>query len=107
MKTKCYSVRVKSIEPSRSGKAYKVTTFDGSEDWIPSQFIFGEDYEVGKSDAYWIAEWILEKKSLQYSDKKESYFDSITRQQLPNVVVKHHVPDKVNKEAKHDDSLFK
>lgn len=94
MRTKCYSVRVKSITQI-SPKAYKVSSFDGGEDILPSSCIFGRDYEVQKSDAYWIASWILEKKSIQYSAKKVAWFDSDTRKMLPTQVIRHHVPGKV------------
>jgi hypothetical protein len=36
--------------------------FDGSEALIQSQ-LFGQDYSVSKSDAYWISKWILEQKT--------------------------------------------
>jgi hypothetical protein len=71
MKTKCYSVRVDACVRI-SEKAYKVRSFDGSEDIIPSSQVFGPDYDVQKCEAYWIAAWILPKKSIQWSDKKEA-----------------------------------
>ena len=58
MKTKCYSVRLDSLVQI-SDKCYLATAFDGSEDYIPSKFIFGYDPAVQKSNAYWIAAWIL------------------------------------------------
>ena len=58
-----------------SDKAYAVRSFDGSEDIIPVSQVFGPDYEVEKCEAYWIAAWILEKKSIQYSGKKQAWFD--------------------------------
>ncbi len=82
MKIKCYSVRVRILERV-SEKAFKVGTFDGATDIIPSSQIFGWDEEVQKSDAVWISAWILEKKSLQYSSKKAAWFDSITGQMQP------------------------
>lgn len=93
MRTKCYSVRLESLV-SVSDRAYKARTFDGSEDIIPKSLVFGYDYEVQKSDAYWIAAWILEKKDLQYSTKKEAWFDSDTREMLPTFTVVHHIPEK-------------
>lgn len=73
MKTKCYSVRLESLV-SISDRAYKATAFDGSEDIIPKSQVFGQDWEVTKSEAYWISAWILEKKSIQYSSKKVKWF---------------------------------
>ena len=71
MKTKCYSVRLDSLVQI-SDKCYLATAYDGSEDYIPAKFIFGYDPAVQKSNAYWIAAWILERKKLQYSAKKEA-----------------------------------
>lgn len=71
---KCYSVRLKNLIPI-SEKAYKAVCFDGSSDIIPKSQVMGSDDSVIKSDAYWISEWILEKKNLQYSISKVGYFD--------------------------------
>lgn len=72
-KVKCYSVRLESLTEI-SEKAYKAVAFDGSTAIIPKSQVFGKDYEVQKSDAYWISEWILQQKSLQYSRKKVQWF---------------------------------
>lgn len=72
-KTLCNSVRLESLY-SISEKAYKAVSFDGSEDIIPKSCVFGQDYEVTKSDAYWIAAWILPKKNIQWSNKKQKWF---------------------------------
>ena len=75
-KIKCYSVRLESLV-SISDKAYKATAFDGSTAIIPKSMVFGHDYEVQKSEAAWIAAFILEKEDcqLQYSDKKVKWFN--------------------------------
>ncbi len=86
MKTKCYSVRLESLV-SISDKAYRATSFDGSSDIIPKSQVFGMDYEVQKSVAYWISSWILEQKDIQYSNKKEAWFDSDTGDMLPTYQV--------------------
>lgn len=93
MKTKCYSVRLESLV-SISDKAFKARSFDGSEDILPKSQVFGQDYEVVKSKAYWISAWILEKKSLQYSSKKVGWFNSKTGNIEPNYTyeVKKHIP---------------
>jgi hypothetical protein len=77
MKTKCYSVRVKSLV-SISDRAYKAIAFDGSSAIIPKSMTFGHDTEIQKSDAFWIAAFILEKEDcdLQYSCKKVKWFKS-------------------------------
>jgi hypothetical protein len=93
MKTKCYSVRLQSLTQI-TGKAYKATSFDGSEDIIPASQVFGQDYDVTKSDAYWISAWILEKKSIQYSTKKEAWFDEHGNM-LPTYHIEKHVPKRI------------
>ena len=92
MKTKCYSVRLESLV-SISDRAYKATAFDGSTAILPKSQVFGTDYDVQKSEAYWISAWILEKKVLQYSDKKEAWFDE-NGQMQPTYYVEHHKPEK-------------
>lgn len=73
MRTKCYSVRLQSLV-SISDKAFKAVGFDGSEDILPKSQVFGQDFDVTKSEAYWISAWILEKKNIQYSSKKIKWF---------------------------------
>ena len=55
---KCYSVRLESLVRI-SDKAYKATSYDGSSDIIPASQVFGRDYEVSKSEAWWFSAWIL------------------------------------------------
>jgi len=92
MKIKCYSVRLESLRYI-SEKACKATAFDGSTAIIPKSQVFGRDYEVMKSDAYWISAWILGQKDLQYSGKKEAWFDSENGKMLPTYKVEHHTPE--------------
>ena len=109
MKTKCYSVRLLSLTRI-SGKCFKATAFDGSSDLVPISQIFGIDYEVQKSNAYWISAWILEKKVLQYSDKKIGWFNPDTDCIEPNcsVIIEHHIPEPVEaKEMQPDASLIR
>ncbi|MDR1958873.1 MAG: hypothetical protein LBQ54_07505 [Planctomycetaceae bacterium] len=80
---KCCSVRVEYLTQITE-KAYKVRCFDGSEGIVPVSQVFGQDYEVGKSDAYWIAEWVLREKKLQYSSKKTAWFDKSTGERAPS-----------------------
>lgn len=95
MKTLCYSVRLSSLT-AISDKCYKATAFDGSEALIPKSQVFGQDYNVSKSEAYWISEWILKQKSLQYSSKKQAWFDSITRKEVPTWTIEKHEPAKID-----------
>ena len=101
MRTLCYSVRLESLVRI-SDKAFKATAFDGSSDIIPSSQVFGMDYEVQKSDAYWISAWILEKKSIQYSSKKQAWFDE-NGNRLPDYTIERHHPEKV--EAKENNEI--
>lgn len=96
MKTKCYSVRLQSLV-SISDKAYKATAFDGSTAIIPKSQVFGDDYDVQKSEAYWISAWILEQKELQYSHKKQGWYNPDTRRVEPHysIEVETHVPAKI------------
>lgn len=93
MRTLCFSVRLESLVRI-TDKAFKATAFDGSSDIIPASQVFGRDYEVQKSDAYWISAWILEKKSIQYSPKKQAWFDE-NRHRLPTYTVERHQPEKL------------
>ena len=92
MKSLCYSVRLESLT-AISDKCYLATAFDGSEALIPKSQVFGQDYSVQKSEAYWISEWILKQKSLQYSGKKQATFDTITRKEVPTWTVEKYSPE--------------
>jgi|GEM_PF-1136309 len=109
MKIKCYSVRLKSLI-SISDKAYKATAFDGSEDIIPKSQVLGIDYDSQKSDAYYISEWILEKKSIQFSRKKERIFNTVTKKIEHNIltIVETIYPDKIDpQKTTPDESLIR
>lgn len=101
MKTKCYSVRLKSLV-SISDRAFKAESFDGSSAILPKSQVFGCDLDVLKSDAYCISAWILENKSIQYSMKKEAWFDE-TGNMLPSYHIVRHVP---TKESPLDDNII-
>jgi hypothetical protein len=110
MKTKCYSVRLQSLV-RYTDKAYKATAFDGSTAILPKSQVFGTDYEVQKSEAYWISCWILEQKEgFQYSEKKIGWFNPDTHRIEPNIttIVEHHVPERIDpKEIQADANLTK
>ena len=83
---------------SISDKAYKATAFDGSTAILPKTQVFGTDYDVIKSEAYWISTWILEQKEgFQYSNKKIGWFNPDTHRIEPNIttIVEHHVPERI------------
>lgn len=97
-KTKVYSVRLSSLQ-SISPKAYKAKAFDGSEAILPKSQVFGPDYDVIKSEAYWIASWILEQKELQYSTKKEGWYNPATGSVEPpfnsdDIIITKHIPER-------------
>ena len=94
MKSLCYSVRLSSLTVI-SDKCYLATAFDGGEALIPKSQVFGQDYSVQKSEAYWISEWILKQKDLQYSAKKQAWFDSVTRKEVPTWTIEKHEPIKI------------
>jgi hypothetical protein len=95
-KIKCYSVRLQSLT-SISAKAYKATAFDGSTAILPKSQVFGCDFNVQKSEAYWISCWILEQKNLQYSTKKIGWYNPNTRKVDPNIeiIIEKHIPSPV------------
>lgn len=99
-RTKCYSVRIKSIK-SISEKAYLITAFDGSEAVFPKSAVFGDDYSRSGSQSIWIASWILAKKDLQCSKKKEAWFDSKGKM-LPSYTVKTHKPKKIEAQRRNE-----
>lgn len=93
MKTLCYSVRLESLVRI-SDKAFRATAFEGTSDIIPASQVFGRDYEVQKSDAWWVSAWILGKKSIQYSGKKQAWFDE-NGHQMPTYTIERHTPEKL------------
>jgi len=106
MKTKCYSVRLKELV-SISDKCFKAVDFNNNSDLIPKSQVFGDDFSVNKSEAYWISEWILSKKTITYSNKKCAWYDSETNQLKPHIQIISHTPEPINKDVSHDDSLFR
>jgi hypothetical protein len=108
-KIKCYSVKLQSL-CSISEKCYKAKSYDGREALIPKSQVFGYDEDVQKSEAYWISEWILKQKDIQYSTKKVGWFNSDTNkiEQNFHITIKKHIPKKVyNIEVKPDEELIR
>lgn len=101
---KCYSVRLQSLV-SISPKCYKATAFDGSEALIPKSQVYGQDWDVSKSEAYWISEWILDRVNIQHSRKKWTIFTKDGRN-VGQIKFEHHIPKKLDpKTIKHDETL--
>lgn len=95
-KTRVYSVRLQSLT-AISDKCYRAVAFDGSSGLIPKSQVFGQDYDVIKSDAYWISAWILEQKNIQYSTKKEGWYNPSTQkvEQYSHLIIETHIPEKI------------
>lgn len=103
---KCYSVKLQALI-SISAKCYKAVAFDGSEALIPKSQVYGQDWDVTKSDAYWIAAWFLEKEDIkiQYSIKKWTIFTKDGRN-IGQIEFTHHVPKKLDPATiNHDKNL--
>lgn len=94
MRVKCYSVRLKSLTRI-SDKCNLAEDWQGNKDLIPESQIFGQDWEVLKSDAYWISCWILEKKKISFSIKKCAWIDNDNFKVYPNIEVAHHIPKEI------------
>lgn len=102
----CYSVRVESLT-SISDKCYVARAFDGSEALIPKSQVMGRDYDVAKSEAYWISAWILGERKLQYSTKKSANF-SKNGKQIPDIEIEKHIPKRVEfTEIEPDETLIR
>lgn len=91
MRVKCYHVKLESLV-SISDKCYKARSWDGREDLIPKSQVI--DYDC---NGYWISAWILERKNIQYSSKKEAEFMQKGNywQRLPKIEIIKHVPKKI------------
>ena len=105
MRIKCYSVRVANISQI-SSKAYKVVSYNGAEDIVPTSCIYGRDWDVLKSEAYWIASWILEQKQIQYSCKKVAWFDKTTKKKLPTYEITNHLPVEIKAKDSNEINTF-
>ena len=97
-KIKVISVRLQSLVEI-SPKCYKATDWQGNSALIPKSQVFGRDYEVQKSDAWWISEWFARKEDfgVMISLKKIGWYNSNTGSIEPNytIEIKHHIPEKI------------
>lgn len=82
-----------------STKCWKAEDWQGATYLIPDSQYYGRDYEVQKSDAYWISSWIIDKEDckLMVSTKKEAWFDKETGKMLPTYIVEKYIPEKKEK----------
>lgn len=96
-KTKCYSVRLHSLTRI-SPKCWKAEDFNGNTSLIPDSQLFGQDWEVQKSSAYWIAAWVLERSDLIYSHKKVGWYNpELDRVESPvHTIIERHVPERIS-----------
>lgn len=96
-KTKCYSVRLQSLTQI-SPKCHKATDWTGNTYLIPDSQYFGRDYSVSKSDAFWIASWIIDKEdcNLMVSTKKEAWYNPAKGAIEPVIIIEKHTPEKIN-----------
>ena len=70
---------------------------------MPKSQVYGMDYErcspfsEEKGEAWWISEWILSKKNIQYSTKRVAWIDRDTHEVsiVPRITVERHVPEKI------------
>lgn len=100
---KCISVRLESFIPI-SPKCYKAIAFDGSEALIPASQYYGQDYDVSKSEAHWITEWILQRVNLQHGSKSTMFTKE--GKNIGNIEFEHHTPKKLNLDTiNHDKNL--
>ena len=98
-KIKVVSVRLKTLTEI-SPKCYKATDWQGNSTLIPKSQVFGQDYDVQKSDAYWISEWFARKEDfdLMISLKKQAWYNPKSGNIEPNyeIIIEHHVPEKID-----------
>lgn len=98
-KIKCYSVRLKNLTQITS-KCWKAEDWEKNTYLIPDSQYFGRDYEVKKSDAYWISCFIIDKKDcfLQVSVKKIGWYNLKTKIIEPpfDIEITHYTPEKIN-----------
>lgn len=101
---KCYSIRLQGLIRI-SEKCYRAIAFDGSEALIPKSQVFGPDYGVQKSEAYWITEWILDRVDIQHSRKKWTTFTK-SGENIGQITIEHHIPEVLDPTTiKHNEAL--
>lgn len=96
-KTKVYSVRLKNLTQI-TPKCWKAEDWQGNTYLIPDSQYFGQDYSVIKSEAHWIASWIIDKSdcNLQVSRKKIGWYSPQKGRVEPpvTITIEHHTPER-------------
>lgn len=101
-KVKVISVRLKSLR-SISPKAWLAEDYNGDKDVLPKRCVWPD---LKAENAYWVAEWILEKKTLTFSRKHDGWLDTESLRVSPVVIVEHHIPVRIEpKQTDADSSL--
>jgi len=98
-KIKVISVRLKSLVEITE-KCYKAEDWEGNFALIPKSQVFARDYDVQKSEAWWISEWFAKKEDfkLVISFKKKGWYNINKKIIEPNytIEIKHNIPEKIN-----------
>lgn len=87
---KCYLVKLKEFEQI-TPKCYKAVDFSGNEDLIPASQVCGIMQGKAGADVY-LSAWILERKSLVYSDKNPVFIEPGEIPDEDVVIITRHVP---------------
>jgi hypothetical protein len=87
---------LKSLVPI-SDKAFLAEGWNGDQDIIPKSQVVGPDFESQKSTAWWISAWILKKKHLKYSKKKQRWFNTDNGNSWQKKEIIRHVPKRIHK----------
>ena len=94
---KCYLVKLKEFYQI-TPKCYKAVDFSGNEDLIPASQVGG--IMQGKAGAnVYISAWILEQKSLVYSDKNPVFIEPGEMPDEDVVIITKHHPQKLEPET--------
>ena len=94
---KCYLVKLQEFKPI-TDKCYKAVDFSGHEDLIPASQVCGIMQGKAGADVY-LSAWILERKSLVYSEKNPVYIEPGDIEDEDVVIVVRHHPKKLEPET--------
>lgn len=100
-KTKCYLVRLSEFRRI-SPKCFKAVDFSGHEELIPASQFFGYGDNEKAGESVYLSAWILERKTLQYSEKTPVYLTDDGQNECnvdaDAVVYVKHIPKKLEPE---------
>lgn len=94
---KCYLVKLQEFRQI-TPKCYKAVDFSGHEDLIPASQVCGIMQGKAGADVY-ISAWILEQKSLVYSDKNPVFLEPGEMPDEDVVIITKHHPQKLEPET--------